>query len=475
MLSTSAIFSAINLAEQFDAKNIVLQPLAGSPLHHLVESNYITSDMACKLENGDVSIDFFRIEQSANAKEGSFNCSRHDAAMLDFTNVSKESVQIALNATRTIVAPRIADLLDLVTMRLTSAPVSELSRIKISEDEDCPALYIPAMRKLVDAYANYPNGEPRLGINGPELGTADILKLVQTGVASIDAELTPWAVSLPEYQLRNAYESFFTLRNGGDRRGFFDRIDKSAATMVLVYCIARTLAEDDVVLEGVTMDLKAYRDLLNSIMAQSAHMLSIQMEKNDVAIKNGNMVRSVTPFEIRVFPPIYRAWLEEGGDNDVLYGMAVSGKQKFTVDSITADQADYLKSWRSYSTLISSRDSSTKFTFLKEQLCLAYENILGKPADDGSTMSAHGIKSEMDVFKGILKTMNISDSDDLHSMCQRLVCRTSFPDTPAEVILTKMDEEAKRNPSLLPREAAALATLWYISAWVASLIVPASA
>jgi len=475
MLSTDAIFSAINLAEQFDAKNIVLQPLAGSALHHLVASNFITSDMATKLDTGEVSIDFFRIEQGANAKEGAFDCSRHDGAMLDFTNVSKEAVQNALNATRTIVKPRIADLLDLVTMRLTSAPVAELSRIKISEEEDCPALYLPAMRKLVDQYANYPNGEPRLGVNGPELGTEDILKLVQTGVASIDSELTPWAVSLPEWQLRSAYESFFTIRNGADRRGFFGRMNKSAVYMVLVYCIARTLVENDTVLEGVTQDLKSYRELLTAIMAQSAHMLAIQMEKNDAAIKNGNMVRSITPFEVKVFPPIYRGWLESGGDNDVLYGMAVSGKQKFTIDAITADQADYLKSWRSYSTLISSRDSTTKFTFLKEQLCLAYENILGKENEDGSVMAPHLIVDEMKTFKEVLKTMTISDSDDLHAMCQKLVCRTSFPDTPAEMILTKIDEEAKRNPSLLPREAAALATLWYISAWVASQIVPASA
>lgn len=476
MLSTNAIYSALSLAEQFDARGIVLTPLAGSPLHHIVASNNLTSDMATKLEDGQVSIDFFRIEQAANTREAAFDKSRHDYAMDDFSAQAAQAVRNVLYVTRTLVAPRIAELLDLVTMRLSNAPVSELSKVKITEDEDCPAIYGPQLRKLVDQYSNYPNTqEPRLGINADELSTEEILKLLETGISSIDEQLITWAASLPEYTIQEAFKNFFTIRNGRDQRSFFGRINKSVTNMVLVYCIARHLSENDVVLPGVSMDLKEYRDNVKELMAQSAHMLTIQMGRNDDAIRNGTMVRSIVMNEIRVFPPVYNEWLNQGGDTDVLYGMAVSGKPKFTVDAITANQAEYLRSWRSYSSLISSRDSTARFNFLKEQLTLSYESILSKPDENGNVADAHFIKAEMDAFRTVLKAIKIDETDDLHALCLKLVCRASFPDTPAEMFLSKMDEEKRRNPELSPRECGALATLWYVSKWVAALIVPANA
>jgi hypothetical protein len=473
-LSTNAIYSAIGLAEQFDARGIALVPVAGSPLHHLVASTFATPDMACQLESGEVSIDFFRLEQSANAKDATFDRSRHDYAMDDFIAQASGAVQNVLYVTRNKVSPRIAELLELVTMRLSNAPVSELSRVRITEDDDCPAVYGPALRKLVDQFANYPNdAEPRLAINGPDLATAEILKLLETGVASIDEELIAWAAAQPEYVLQDAYKNFFTTKNGSrDVRGFYGRMNNSVVTMVLVYCIARNLIENDQVLEGVSLDLKEYREVLKGIMSQSAHMLSIQMEKNDAAIRNGNMVKSIAASEVRVFPPVYREWLAKGGNTDVLYGMAISGNQKFTVDAITANQAEYLQAWRGYSSMITSRDSVARLNFLKDQLVLSYESILNKPNEDGVSADAHAVKAEMDVFRSILRGMTATDADDLHGLCLKLVCRTSFANSPAEMFLSKMDEEAKRNPGLSAREAGALATLWYISSWVAALIEP---
>ena len=476
-LSTNSIYAALGLAEQFDARGIVLTPLGGSPLHHLVASSCITNDMAFKTETGDVTIDFFRIEQAANAKEGIFDRSRHDYAMDDFIAVAAKSVQGVLYTVRTLVAPRIAELLELVTMRLSNAPVSELSKVRITEEEDCPAVYGPHLRKLVDQYANFPNTvEPRLAINGPDLATEEILKMLETGVSSIDQDLLPWAASLPESTLQDVYTNFFTTKNGAkDSRGFFGRINKSVVNMVLVYCIASYLHRNDVVLEGVALSLKEYREVLKDIMAQSAHMLSIQMERNDAAIKNGTMVRSVVMNEIRVFPPVYREWLEKGGDTETLYGMAVSGNIKFTVDAIVDNAPEYQRAWRQYAALITSRDSAARLTFLREQLALSYESILNRPQEDGTPADPHAVKAEMERFTMLVKGMSVADMDDLHGLCLKAVCRTSFSETPAEMFLTKMDEETRRNPQLSAREAGALATLWYISSWVAALIVPVDA
>jgi hypothetical protein len=471
MLSTQAIYKAIALAEQFDASGVMVVPLGGSPLHHMVESSNITADMAFKNEDGGVLFDFYRMEQAANAKEGILDRSRHDYACGDFIKLAAGSVQKALYVTRNIVAPRIHELLDLITLRLGNAPVSELSKLQITEEADCPAIYGPNLRGMVDKFANYHNGEPALSIDGPELGTDEILKYIETGIASVDADLLPWAAALPEATLQNVYRSFFTIRNGQDTRSYFGRIDKSVVNMVLVYCIATHLLENDVVLEGVSLGLKEYRAALMGLQAQSAHLLSIQMENNDSAIKNGNMVRSIVGSDIRVFPPVYREWLKQGGNTDVLYGMAVSGELAFTVDAITDKADQYVAAWNRYSSLVTARDSMARMNFLREQLVMAYESILAKPDADGVVAGAVAIKQELDAFRDVLRTMTAQDTDDLHQLCLKLVCRASFPASPAEFILTRMDEEAKRNPKLSPREAGAVAVLEYISSWVASLLV----
>lgn len=471
MLSSSAIYKAIALTDQFDARGIVLKPLGGSPLHHVVEACAIKPEMATKNDGGTVDIDFFGLEQSANAKEGVFDRSRHDYAMADFTNLGAETVRKALYVARNLVAPRINSLLELVTMRLANAPVSDLSKLRISEEEDCPAIYGPNLRKLVDQYANYHNGEPALSITGPELGTGDILKYLETGIASIDDELIPWAAALPEATLQDAYRSFFTKLNGRDGRSYYGRIDMSVVKMVLVYCIARHLVENDIVLEGVSTGLKEYRSALTALMAQSAHLLTIQMEKNDSSIKNGNMVRSITGTEIRVFPPVYREWLKNGGNTDVLYGMATSGDKKFTIAAISENADKYIKAWNSYASLITARDSISRMSFLREQLALSYESIISAANEEGVLPNAEDVRAEMDCFRDVLRTMTPDDADNLHLMCLKLVCRASFCQTPSEMILIKMDEEVKKNPKLSPREAGALAVIWYISAWISSLIV----
>jgi hypothetical protein len=471
MLSPSAIYKAIALTGQFDAAGIILKPLGGSPLHHVVEACATLPDMAYKTEGGSIEFDFGAIERAANAKEGVFDRSRHDYAMTDFANLGAETVRKSLYVARNLVAPRINSLLELVTMRLANAPVSDLSKLRISEEEDCPAIYGPNLRRLVDQYANYHNGEPALSLNGPELGTDEILKYMETGVASIDDELITWAAALPEATLQDTYRSFFTTLNGRDNRGFFGRIDKSVVKMVIVYCIARHLFENDVLLDGISLSLKEYRAVLTGLMAQSAHLLTIQMEKNDASIKNGNMVRSINGVEIRVFPPVYREWLKNGGNTDVLYGMATSGEQKFTIDAISENADKYVKAWNSYASLITARDSMARMNFLREQLIMSYESIINSPNEEGILPNPADVRAEMDCFRDVLREMTVNDADNLHLMCLKLVCRASFCETPAEMILIKMDEEAKKNPKLSPREAGALAVIWYISAWVSSLII----
>lgn len=476
MLDTNTIMSTLPLAEQFDAKGVILRPLAGWPLHHLVEATNATPDMACVTELGEVVIDDVRLMNAANNKEANYDQSRHTYAMADFVDAGKRAVLGALNVARTQAAPRIVELLELVTMRMTNAPVSDLTKMKIEEEEDCSALYAPQMRKLVDQFANWQGDEPLITISGAMKDESEILALLDTGIGSIDDMVKPWAAGLDKYVLTDTFQMFFTLENQGDRRGFIERLSNDPTRMLLVFLIARHLLENDIVLEDVTIPLAQYKGTLTTYVAQTSFLLNVQMDRNEQALKNETIVRSVSFNTIKVFAPTYRKWLENGGDSDVLYGMAVAGGMpSFTLDAIIANSEKYLAAWRQFSAVATSRESVQRYNYLREQLILCYENIIARPTEEGEQPDPNAVKAEMDKFAQELNQVKVTEMEDLHAVCRRLVCRTAFYNTPSETLLERMDEEAKRNPKLSPREAGAMATLWYISKWVASQIEVASA
>lgn len=473
MLSTNAIFGAFALVEQLDAANTVLVPVAGTPLFHMVAASNVTSSMAQKLENGEVSFDTYGIELAANnistfadeAERRAAVPSRHDAVTVEFTKIGGRGVQNALTIARTGAAPRITELMDLVSMRLKSATPSDLTRVEIATDEECAALYNPAFQKLVSKYENAPNVSVAMNINAPNYSTEEVLALLETGIDSLDAEIIPWAAD--QSDLSFVWQGFFTISEQfSGNMSFLDRMRISPKFPLLVFLLAKHLLESDEIPDGMNISLKEYKATLLNYVEQAGKLLCMNLNMAEISVKNGVLVKAISGTSIQVNVPVYNTWLENGGDNDILFGMAISQKRAFTLDAITANADEYRAGWAKYVALVTSADSSRRFTFLLDQLFISYESILGKPDAEGAVKSAQDIASEMQVFRAELRQLNASDVEDLHRVCQRLVCRTSFSDTPAELILSKMDEVARQSPTLTPREAAALATLWYISAWV---------
>jgi hypothetical protein len=471
MLNTATIFAAMALAEQFDGKRQILVPIQGTPLHHLCAATNMTADMAIKLDDGQVTIDFTRLKNATALPEANYDKSRHDYAMADFADIGIKAVNSALMIARTKVSPQLGDMLDLLNMRLSNAPVNELNKFEIREEEDCPVLYGPALRKLTDQYNAYPGGTPVMTINAPDYEIADLVKMLATDVGSIDDGLLTWAATLDTYTLTGAWQKFFTFRAGNIYEGvsFDGRMEKSPSNMLLVFCWARHMLENDVVPEGMTMPLASFRAKLEEYVGYAGRLLSYEQDRNDAAIKNRVLVRSVGFNRVNVYSPVYRAWLESGGDTDVLYGMAVSGNDlNFTVDTIEANAEKYKSAWKTHSRIVTATDSATRFNYLREQLVLVFESIINRPDEDGNQPDINQVKNFVEKFQLEMRDVNVGETQDLHCVCLKLLCRTLYSNTASEFLLSRMDEEAKRNPDIPPREAATVATLEYINYWIAS-------
>lgn len=480
MLAQSIITQVLPLAEQFDSKGHYLQPIGGTPLDYLVTATGVNPTMMLEvgqdIDKGGLIADFTAISEASAAKDGMFDKSRHDMVLDDVKKAAARGVSDTLHIARNIVAPEVTELVELVNMRLQGTGVSDLTKVRIMPVEGDAIYYNPALHRMLEKYELAPVVPTLLSANLPDVSTAEVLELIKTGVASVDEDVSVWAAQQGD-QILSVWRQFFCVRTdqfeGGitiSRRSDLEsQLAYWKGSALTVFLIARHLLEEDKLLDGTDMSLTDYRKTLQAYVEQSGRLLCRQIDGNNVATKNGVLVKRIEGNDIHVNAPVYNSWMSNGGDNDVLLGMAVSSDRNYTADAIIAKSEQYRTEWRKHVALITTRESGARFNYVRQQLLLCYESMLAKPNAEGVTLPVSDQERIMKIFRGHLDCIVPRDLDDLYHLALTLICKTRYDDTHAYRFLSKMEEVAKLNPALTPREAGTVATLWYIGAWICDM------
>lgn len=486
MLAQSVITQVLPLAEQFDAKNYYLQPVAGSPLDYLVQATGVNPGMMLPLDSNaaDVTsntgeglvVDFTAIADASAAKEGMFDKSRHDMVLEDVKVAAARGVTDTLHIARNIVAPEVTELVELVAMRMQGVGVSDLTQVRIMPVEGDAVYYNPSLMKMLEKYELAPVVPTLLSANLPDISQAEVLEFLKTGVASLDEDVSVWAAEQGD-NILSVWRQFFCVRvndfGGGvtiaRRSDLESQLAYWKGSALTVFLIARHLIEEDKLLDGTDMSLNEYRKTLQAYVEQAGRLLCRQIDANNIATKNNVLVKQITGNDIYVNAPVYNSWMANGGDNDVLLGMAISKDRNYTVDAIGSRAEQYRTEWRKHVALVTTRENGAKFNYVRQQMVLCYESMLAKPNAEGVAMPVADQERIMKTFKGYLDGICARDLDDMYHLALTLICKTRYDDTHAYRFLCKMAEVAKQNPSLTPREAGTVATLWYITAWICDM------
>lgn len=489
MLESYMLQVAQPLADQLDANDIALVAVAGTPLDHLTKACNMSNDVVVKnSETGEYYLDYGSVAAQANEVVPVFGKSAHDYTMDDITTTGADAVRRVIAIIRTKVAPTVGELVESVTARLSAAPVSQLTSLEISTNESSAALYNPALVKLIEKYELQPPDEPMINTALPRLKADEILPLLETGIASLDQDVASWAASVPGYELEGIWNDFFSAQTARAdeevglqtatvrQQSFSTLIDANEITRLVVFLIARHLLENDVVLDGTEMSLQAYQKTLRTYVEQAGRLLNRQIEKNSASVANGVLVTSINGNNIVVNTPVYNSWLANGGDNEILFGMVMSGRPTFNIATIDAQREEFRDVWTQKMALLTSTESVQRFNFLREQLVLCYEDMLNREEnEEGIKLNAREIFDLMKAFKDNLECLTIQDSQNLYTTCLKLVCRTRYASYPAEAFLLRMEEISRTQPKLSPREAGTIAMLDYICDWVSSQFMPVAA
>lgn len=472
MLSHEALNSAQPLTQVFDDRGMFLVPVAGSPLEALVNATRSSELFTSRSDAGEVNISVADIEFMANAKDPVLDCSPHDRVMDELTETCVKAVQGHMQFARTVVAPAVSELVEKTAASLNELTPSSLLGMSVVTWAPPAPMTLPAMETMARRFEDVAFDVPKLALRLPNMTAKDIVALMSTGTGSVDAAIAEWAAGLGESYFIELWENVFQMKPaelGGSPRNFRDWTEDRDCGLdhaLAIFLLSRRLFDQGPP-EGTEMPLPAYEASVVEFRNQAAARLARGFDELAL-IRSGKMlVRKIEGSTTTVNESVYREWLEQGGDNDALFGNVLDAPSVTTVDLIN-EKAEKLRArWRQHAALTATVESVRNFNRTREILQRHFNDMM-REITEGEEATEGNREMVIKLFGEQLSLVREDDLKDLWGLCLRLVCRSRFYRTEAERILSGIERIKKDNPTIDVREAAAVSMIEYIGYWVST-------
>ncbi|MNU19610.1 hypothetical protein D3C71_78410 [compost metagenome] len=473
MLTREALDAAIPLATRLDEKNVFLMAVENTPLEALVRAT--RSDiMPAKPVPTDGSrplMDLDGILYMANCKDRLTGICDHDDALDRFVEMGVNGVRGHVDFARNTVAAAVTDLVDRTNEALRSLSPSTLLGMEVVVHAMPAPLELAQLENSIERFAAASPVEPRLSARLPQLPYTELLELMGSGAGGVDKEVQAWLATMGESFLTSLWEAVFTQKPVGlnARAVTFntfvqDRVN-GVANALAIFLLARKLVEQPI--EGVEMPLQAFENLMAEFRNQAALRLKYALEEQARIVKNGELVRMSDARVTVVNEKVYRAWIEAGGDNEVLFGNQLQARPFMMQRDLDDNSVTLKAAWTRHALLTATIENNRKFSRTKEILDQQFRAQLKEITADDAIVQGNA-ELVLSKFRSELAAAKEGDLQDLYSLCLKLVCRSRFPHTAAEELLCTIQRVQCENPKIDVREAAAIAVLKYIACWVAT-------
>jgi hypothetical protein len=471
MLSIQALESALPLAERFDQRKLLVLPRADTPLEMLVNRTRSPETVTSSHDGVTIKVDLQQLAASAAIKDPVFGDSDHDNVFDQIAEVCIPAVQSHVKFAKEVVAPAVDDLVTRVTDILSQHTPSQLLGMEVRIDELPAPLTNTAFDAMVRKFEETPLDSPALNFNLPDQTGAEIVELMKTGSASLDADIEQFAATLGDGCLIDVWAKAFQQQqadiNDARVHRFVDLLnspDCGVDNALIIFLLARKLIDNP--LDGITMSLQQYETLMADFRDQAAAFLCRELNAYEQAESAGALVISLTSNEIVVNPQLYKQYIENGGENEVLFGNLLQSNPYVMLEDIEANAGTLKRAWDNHAALTATVEANRKFARTKEALSTVFRRQLRELAEEDLANLDVGATTAK--FDELLDDVVESDLECLYTLGLKLVCRSRFSKTEAERILAGIDRIKKKNPSLEVREAAAISVIEYVAWWVGS-------
>lgn len=477
MINRGALESSLPLAERLDQNRIFLTAVEGSPLAALVSANRSGPQFNVETKPGEYLADIDNIMYMANARNETTGPSPHDIVMDDVTEVSIAAVQRIMTHARTVVRPVISELVEKVTQAMSVLASSSLLGMEVVV-KTVPAVFENnSLATAVKRFSETPFDNPEMRLRCPNQTVEDIIKLMASGSGGLDSDIKEWAGALGDSWFIWLWENAFQQKQAEITdtksvtfRSLVEDPTHGANNALAIFLISRRLVESDP-LEGTEMALGDYESIIETFRNQSALRLTRELKDLEQEISSGILVVDIKGTKTTVNGSVYRQWIAEGGENEVLFGNMIDGSPSRYANMINERASDLKRKWLQHESVTMAVESTKRFQRIKESLVVQFLFQLQAMSDE-EKVNVNFVAAEK-LFREGLQTVTLSDVDGLKALyltCVKLVCRSRFYYTDAERILTTLDSVADDNPQLEVREAGLVAMIKYVAYWLSTQI-----
>jgi hypothetical protein len=473
MLTIEALQSSLPLAERLDQRGFVALPRQDSPLEILCARTRSAEEVVSATDGVTIKVDVQQMALSAATKDPVFGDCAHDTAIDDIAAVCIPAVQAHIKHAKTVVAPAVGELVQRTTEILSHQTAEKLLGMEVTV-EDLPApLTNGSFDSMVRKYEETPLNSPPLSFDLPDQTGQEIVDLMKTGSGSLDSEVEQFASTLGDGCLMGIWRDLFQQKQNDlvETTGmrFIDYLHDSECGLdnaLVIFLLARKLVDNP--LDGITMSLQTYETLMADFRDQAAAHLCRELDAIDQAERSGALVVKYTNNNVVVNAQLYRKWIDEGGENEVLFGNLLQANPYVMLADIEENAQQLKRAWANHSALVATVEQNKRFARTKEALASVFRQQM-RDMDDAERANID-VEKAITRFDVLLDDVVESDMECLFTLALRLVCRSRFIKSEAERILSGIERVKKKNPQLDVREAAAISTIEYVAWWVSTQV-----
>lgn len=473
--------AAIDLAEELDARNVVVTAGVGTDVGNLVataSAMYVGSHNPFVEANEESNVYAPSAEEieresaiDVSSTTGGDYGSQHSMLLERSATALADELRAVASFSRNVVRPAIIEFNEQLTQRLARVTAGdgyapELIQFEYPQPLDNPAL-VDSMKKFEND--TFPLVSPNAG--APEQDVEELVKLIKSGAGQLDAEIDLWLSSAGKAVLSDTYTKVFAANQPVGNLDQLTSREDGANYALAAYLLAQALYDNPV--GEVTVALAEWNERIAEVRSVAARraLSYVQQRERDFSI--GRLVMGTRGHAIVVNADVYRKFREEGGIDAIIYGAVRSGSALLTLTDLAANAQDYAQSWELKNRQLAATADNRRLAVAREAIYqIAYDMVVKNLADyyPGVGEAAAAVTTvdsllPQQSLKNIQATVDelcLKDLTDMWALSTRVIAKDVFFFTDAYEILSGIDAICNQNPGITPAEAALMNFAQYL-------------
>lgn len=480
--------AAIDLAESLDARGLGLVAVPGTELSELTNLSYLkTADvMPLGVTPEELAREYqpvaeeIEMESSIglSSPEGSYG-SQHAEKLDELVTSLGDIVSQHMSFARNTVLPAVREFNTRVATSLEAIPTTATFN-PVLVKKSLPEPMLSSL--LISAITEYRSTQyaPVGARPGAAPATAEeIIANMLTGNDAVDGDVRQWLGRLGESFIVDVWNAVFTA-DGSPSATFTSLIEDRAISIdaaLLVFLLARRLI--DTPTENAVNTLSQWRVSVGELLNQAGLRLTHAFDDAQRDLDTQLLVIGYTKDTVTVNAGVYEQFIASGGSDAILFGNILTDAPRLFVPAILERAAEFLNTWERQNRLLTARNQNNRFSSSKSILAFRAEELIAENlqtffpqlSDGGAVVQdinhptvAEAIKRIQAIIDGITE----DDLKDLWKLSTEIVASGIFYYTDAKAILDGIHKACTMNPDIDVKEAALIATIEYVTDFIAA-------